>query len=122
MDPKKQVVFVEPQDAASFSLKGIQIDQLLSRGACERFSAYLVHMQPNQVKQPSYHKAGEELYYVLTGSGTAELDGKEYALRPGCFFRVPPNTVHKFTTGNDPLQILNFHSPPVFSDHDTYFV
>ncbi len=121
MNRKQQVVFVAPEEAAPFELKGIQIDQLLPREACNRFSAYRVRLQPGQVKEASYHQIGEELYYVLSGSGTAELGGRTYDLKPGCFFRVPPRTLHRFTTFQEPLDILNFHSPPVFSDHDTYF-
>ncbi len=121
MDQKKQVVFVEPEEAPSFELKGICIDQLLPKEACSQFSAYRVKMKPQQVKKTSHHKVGEELYYVLDGSGVAVLDGKEYVLKKGCFFRVPPKTRHQFITRDDPLDLLNFHSPPVFSDHDTYF-
>ncbi len=121
-DKKNQVLFVEPGKGESFVLKGIQIDQLLPREVCGQFSAYVVRMYPVQIKKPSFHKKGEELYYVLSGAGTADLDGKEYKLREGCFFRVPPGTVHQFTTGDESLSMLNFHSPPVFSDHDTYFV
>ena len=121
-DKKNQVLFVEPGKGESFVLKGIQIDQLLPREVCGQFSAYVVRMDPGQIKKPSFHKKGGELYYVLSGAGTADLDGKEYKLREGCFFRVPPGTVHQFTTGDESLSMLNFHSPPVFSDHDTYFV
>lgn len=121
MDLKKQVVFVEPEACSSFELKGIAIDQLLPREACDRFSAYRVRMQPRQVKKPSFHKLGEELYYVLAGKGMARLGNASYALRPGCFFRVPPNTIHEFVTQDEPLDMLNFHSPPVFADTDTYF-
>jgi len=121
-DKKKQVLFVEPEQAESFVLNGIQISQLLPREACEKFSAYLVRIEPRQIKKPSYHKKGEELYYVLSGVGNAVLGGRNYKLREGCFFRVPPGTVHQFTAGNEPLCMLNFHSPPVFADKDTYFV
>ncbi len=119
---EKQVLFMSPEEATSFVLKGIQIDQLLPRESCEQFSAYVVRMNPGQIKKPSYHKKGEELYYVLSGEGEAILDGKEYALRKGCFFRVPPGVVHQFTTIEEPICMLNFHSPPVFSDKDTYFI
>ena len=85
-DKKKQVIFVEPGEMESFVLKGIQIDQLLPRGACENFSAYMIRMKPNQIKKNSYHKEGEELYYILSGSGTAVLSGRDYKLREGCFF------------------------------------
>lgn len=122
MNPMEQVIFVKPDEAESFMLKGIRIDQLLPREACNQFSAYMVHLQPQQIKKASYHKLGEELYYVVSGSGTAQLGDKVYDLQPGCFFRVPPKTLHQFATTDEPLELLNFHSPPVFSDHDTYFV
>ena len=122
MVKKNQVLFLEPGNADSFILKGIQIDQLLPREFCEQFSAYVVRMNPRQIKKSSYHKKGEELYYVLSGSGEATLDGKKYELRKGCFFRVPPGVVHQFKTIEEPICMLNFHSPPVFSDKDTYFI
>ena len=122
MNPKEQVIFIKPNEAESFKLKGVQIDQLLPRETCNQFSAYLVHLKPHQIKKASYHKLGEELYYVVSGSGTAQLGDKVYDLRQGCFFRVPPKTLHQFATEDEPLELLNIHSPPVFSDHDTYFV
>jgi len=121
-DKKNQVLFIEPGEVESFVLKGIQVDQLLPQVACEQFSAYLVRMEPYQIKKPSYHKKGEELYYVLSGTGIAVLGGKEFKMKKGCFFRVPPGTVHQFATDNESLCMLNFHSPPVFPDKDTYFV
>ena len=121
-DKKKQILFVEPGEMESFVLNGIQINQLIPREACEQFSAYMVRMAPSQIKKPSYHKKGEELYYVISGAGTAVLGERDYKLREGCFFRVPPGTVHQFTAGDKPLCMLNFHSPPVFADKDTYFI
>ena len=121
-DKKKQVLFLEPGEGTSFTLKGIQIDELLPREACEQFSAYLVRMEPFQIKKPSYHKKGEELYYVVSGFGKGILDGNNYELKKGCFFRVPPGVVHQFKTIEEPICMLNFHSPPVFSDKDTYFI
>jgi quercetin dioxygenase-like cupin family protein len=122
MVKKNQIIFVEPGKGESFTLKGIQIDQLLPRETCKQFSAYLVRMEPFQTKKPSYHKNGEELYYVISGFGKAILDGNNYELKEGCFFRVPPGTVHEFLTDEQSLCLLNLHSPPVFSDKDTYFV
>ena len=121
MKPKKKVVFVEPGQGEFFRLKGIEIEQLLARESCMQFSAYRVCMGPHEEKKPSYHKSGEELYYVLSGEGDAILGDKGFRLKPGCFFCVPPETLHQFTTGDEPLEMLNFHSPPVFADHDTYF-
>ena len=85
-DKKKQILFVEPGEMESFVLNGIQINQLIPREACEQFSAYMVRMAPSQIKKPSYHKKGEELYYVISGAGTAVLGERDYKLREGCFF------------------------------------
>ena len=52
MGLKKQVIFVPPEKAPSFELKGILIDQLLPKEACGQFSAYRVKMRPHQVKKP----------------------------------------------------------------------
>ncbi|PIQ95710.1 MAG: hypothetical protein COV67_13310 [Nitrospinae bacterium CG11_big_fil_rev_8_21_14_0_20_56_8] len=121
MDPRDEVYFLDPESSPSFELQGVRIFQLLPREACRRFSAYRVHLEPGQVKKSSLHKVGEELYFVLSGKGKARLGETEYDLREGCFFRVPPKTLHEFSTGDESLDMLNFHSPPVFSDHDTYF-
>ena len=86
MGQKKQVVFVEPDEASSIELKGIRIDQLLPKEACSQFSAYRVKMKPHQVKKTSYHKVGEELYYVLSGKGLAVLDGEAIRFIARLFF------------------------------------
>ncbi|MEC7640523.1 MAG: cupin domain-containing protein [Nitrospinota bacterium] len=121
MEPKKKVVFFEPGEGEMFRLKGVDIEQLLAREHCSQFSAYRVCMRPHEEKKLSYHQSGEELYYVLSGEGMAFLGGDEYRLKGGCFFRVPPQTLHQFKTADHSLEMLNFHSPPVFANHDTYF-
>ncbi len=120
-NPQDEIVFIEPGTAPEFVLKGIRIEQYLSRDACRQFSAYRVHINPGQIKNTSFHKEAEELYFVISGQGTARLGKKNYELRAGCFFRVPAKTLHEFTAYDQGLDLLNFHSPPVFSDHDTYF-
>jgi mannose-6-phosphate isomerase-like protein (cupin superfamily) len=94
---QNEVVFLEPGTAPEFVLKGIRI------------------------KKTSFHKEAEELYFVIAGRGVARLGDKNYELQAGCFFRVPAKTLHEFSAHSEGLDLLNFHSPPVFPDHDTYF-
>ena len=42
-----------------------------------------------------YHKRTEEIYYILSGRGVIELDGKEHELRPGTAIRIPPGVRHR---------------------------
>jgi mannose-6-phosphate isomerase-like protein (cupin superfamily) len=85
-------------------------------------TAYRVRIGPNQRTAVSYHRLAEEYYYVLAGHGTAILDGREHALAPGDFLRLPPGTTHGFVTAAEPLEMLNLHSPGSRPDRDVYFV
>jgi mannose-6-phosphate isomerase-like protein (cupin superfamily) len=49
------------------------------------------------------------------------LDGREYALAPGDFLRLPPGTTHGFITGDEPLVMLDIHTPGSRPERDVYF-
>lgn len=84
-------------------------------------TAYRVRIEPHQTTAVSYHKIAEEFYYVLSGSGTALLDGVPYELAEGDFLRLPPGTRHGFVTRAEPLVMLDVHAPGSRPDHDVYF-
>ena len=42
-----------------------------------------------------YHERTDELYYVISGSGTMVLDDEEIELRPGVVVYVPRGVKHK---------------------------
>ena len=60
-------------------------------------------------------------YFVLSGRGTALLDGQEHRLETGDFLRLPPGMTHGFITEEEPLEMLDIHVPGCRPDHDTYF-
>ena len=76
---------------------------------------------PGQRTAISYHRIAEEYYFVLAGQGTAILDGVEYTLTAGDFLRLPPGTRHGFVTEDEPLEMLNIHTPGSRPDRDVYF-
>ncbi len=85
-------------------------------------TVYRVRIEPNQHTTTGYHKIAEEYYFVLSGSGTAILNGQPYELRPGDFLRLPPGTTHCFVTRDEPLEMLDVHTPGSRPDRDVYFV
>lgn len=85
-------------------------------------TAYRVRIAPHERTAVSYHRVAEEYYYVLSGRGVAILDGREYPLTPGDFLRLPPGTKHGFVTGDEPLEMLDIHTPGSRPDRDVYFV
>lgn len=85
-------------------------------------TAYRVWIGPGQKTATSFHKVAEEFYFVLSGRGTAFLNGQRYELMAGDFLRLPPGTTHRFETQDETLEMLNIHCPGSRPDKDVYFV
>lgn len=99
-----------------------QIEALLSEAEEGAGTVYRVRIGPHQRTSISYHRVAEEYYFVLAGSGTALLDGRAHPLKTGDFLRLPPGTTHGFVTEDEPLEMLDIHTPGCRPDRDTYFV
>jgi len=66
-----------------------------------------------------YHKLSEELYYLLSGSGSMEIDGETREVGAGDAILIPPGAWHQIRA-NEPLQFLCCCAPP-YAHEDTYF-
>ncbi|GAB4171986.1 MAG: hypothetical protein Fur0032_11380 [Terrimicrobiaceae bacterium] len=84
-------------------------------------TAYRVVIGPHEHTAVSYHKIAEELYFVISGKGTAVLDGVDYPLVAGDFLRLPPGVRHGFVTQDESLVMLDIHTPGSRPDRDVYF-
>lgn len=98
------------------------IETLIERREEGQLTAYRVRIGPRERTAVSYHKVAEELYYVLSGSGTAVLDGQPRSIQAGDLLRLPPGFSRCFVTDTEPLHMLNIHSPGCWPDRDVYFV
>ena len=68
-----------------------------------------------------HHKVSEEIYYLVEGTGTMELDGAVAEVAAGDAILIPPGAWHQITaSGDGPVRLLCTCSPPCASD-DTYF-
>ena len=51
-----------------------------------------------------HHHDPEETYYILSGRGEMEIDGRTQAVGPGCAVYIPPDARHAIRcTGTEPL-------------------
>lgn len=98
------------------------IESLLDEGEEHSATAYCVRIEPQQRTEISYHKIAEEFYFVVSGSGTALIDGKTIELSAGDFLRLPPGTTHGFITRDAPLEMLDIHIPGCRPNRDVYFM
>jgi mannose-6-phosphate isomerase-like protein (cupin superfamily) len=78
-------------------------------------------LEPDEATTRHYHRASEEIYFVLKGSGSLEVDGETRTVRPGDAVLIPPGAWHTLeNTGTSELRILCACSPP-YSHEDTFF-
>ena len=66
-----------------------------------------------------YHKASEEFYFVLSGSGMMEIDGQMREVGPGDAILIPAGAWHQIRA-TEPLRFLCCCAPP-YSHEDTFF-
>ncbi len=71
-----------------------------------------VHVVSVTVGERHSHKAYDEVYYVLKGTGTLGLNDEEYALRPGAVVVIPAETPHELRAATgDRLEFIIFGYP-----------
>jgi uncharacterized cupin superfamily protein len=76
---------------------------------CEQTGVSLQRLKPDQKLPFAHtHKTDEEIYVVLSGGGTAVVDGDTHELRPMDALRVAPDTVRAFASGPEGLEMLAF--------------
>jgi mannose-6-phosphate isomerase-like protein (cupin superfamily) len=62
------------------------------------------------------HRGSDQWLYVIQGTGTATVNGKRYALRPGVLLLIERGDTHEIRcTGRSPLRTLNLYVPPAYT-------
>lgn len=75
---------------------------------------------PGRATERHYHRASEEIYYLLEGGGTMEVDGEEREVGPGDAILIPPGAWHTIRAGAEGARFLCCCAPPYRHD-DTFF-
>ena len=66
-----------------------------------------------------YHEGYDEVYYVLSGSGSITIAGQSSPLRPGAAVVIPRGMRHSLKAqGEDPLEFIIFGTPAVAIDDE----
>ena len=81
----------------------------------ESFGIQVIDMPPNADQYPEHDHSEdgqEEVYTVLEGSATIQVDGEEYKLEPGVFVRVPSGHKRKIVTTDTPVRLLALGGVP----------
>jgi quercetin dioxygenase-like cupin family protein len=77
-------------------------------------------LAPGQGTERHYHRLSEEIYLLVEGSGSLEVDGETRDVGPGDAILIPPGAWHEITAGAAGVRFLCMCAPP-YSDGDAYF-
>ena len=65
----------------------------------------------------NYHRGADQWLYVVSGIGTAIVEGKKTALKQGVLLVIERRERHEIrNTGSTLLKTLNFYYPPAFTE------
>lgn len=77
-------------------------------------------LQPGQRTDRHYHRIAEEIYLILEGGGTLEVDGATAEVGAGEAILIPPGSWHELVAGPDGVRLL-CTCVPAYSSEDTFF-
>jgi quercetin dioxygenase-like cupin family protein len=80
----------------------------------------VIQVQPGQTVRPAHsHPNGEEIIYIIHGSGRVMIDGVVEPVHEGCAVLFPQGSIHMLqNNGNEEMKVACFFAPP--SDLSTY--
>jgi quercetin dioxygenase-like cupin family protein len=80
----------------------------------------VIQVEPGETVRPAHsHPNGEEVIYIVQGSGRVMIEGVVEPVREGCAVLFPQGNVHMLqNTGDTVMKVACFFAPP--SDLTTY--
>ena len=80
-------------------------------------SAGNVVLQPGQEQTKLSVHEGEEIYFVVSGTGQFVLNDTVHDVERGSAVYIAPGTRHRaINKGDEPMELMWVNSPPVFTD------
>jgi uncharacterized cupin superfamily protein len=107
-----------PDVAGANGIEGIEAHFASDALGLEKTGISLQRIEPGR-RQPwgHRHRTQEEIYVVLSGSGTAKLGTEEVEVGPFDAIRVAPGLARNFEAGPDGLELLAFGAPRAAGDN-----
>lgn len=107
------------QDPTFLAKDGWIVGELLSKDeqAQTDISVAEWYLPPYRKAKPHYHKIGEELYYIVSGTGKVNVWDIASSIKKGDTIYIPTNTVHALENDTwENLEIVCLCTPPYQDD------
>jgi quercetin dioxygenase-like cupin family protein len=99
----------------ALGLPGRQLSWLVGRGglSADHCSACMIRVAPGDKVRPAHaHPLGEEVIYIIHGTGRVLVAGEVSPVRAGCTVLFPRGAVHMLhNTGTEEMKVVCFFAP-----------
>ncbi len=116
------VPLIHESDVEELALPGRHLRWLVNaeRVGAKYLSVCVIRVAPGEKVRPAHaHPNGEELIYIMRGSGRVVVDGEVAPVKEGTAVLFPQGSVHMLqNTGGGEMKVICFFAPP--SDLSTY--
>ena len=113
---------VDENEVEALDLPGRRLSWLITPAGvgAEHCSMCMIRVAPGETVRPAHsHPNGEEVIYVVAGSGRALIDGVVHPVHAGSAVLFPQGQIHMLqNSGGEEMKVLCFFAPP--SSLDTY--
>jgi mannose-6-phosphate isomerase-like protein (cupin superfamily) len=101
--------FSPPGSAAEVSILSGKAQE---QGSFEKHTVAIVKLPAGSRLDQHFHKEREESYFILSGSGSITVDGKQTQVGPGDLVSVAPRETHLLEASqNQPLEYVVVTAP-----------
>jgi quercetin dioxygenase-like cupin family protein len=112
---------IHESDAEELDLIGRRMRWVVSPDSlnAEHCSACVIRVAPGERVRPAHsHPNGEEVIYIIRGSGRVLVAGEVQAVREGSTVLFPQGAVHMLhNTGSDEMKVVCFFAPATNLDN-----
>lgn len=106
---------IHENDVEELDLPGRHLRWLVSPEALKarHCSACVIHLGPGEKVTPAHsHPNGEEVIYIIRGSGRVLVAGEVTAVREGMAILFPQGAVHMLhNSGDEEMKVICFFAP-----------
>ena len=108
---------IEAMDLPGRNLRWVITKDLVNAQHC---SMCVIEVEPGQTVKPAHsHPNGEEVIYIMSGTGRVWIEGTIEPVKAGCAVLFPQGKIHMLqNNGSEMMKVACFFAPP--SDLGTY--
>jgi quercetin dioxygenase-like cupin family protein len=116
---------VDENDIEALDLPGRRLRWVVTKEnvPAQHCTMCVIEVEPGQTVRPAHsHPNGEEVIYILQGSGRVMIEGVVEPVKAGCAVLFPQGSIHMLQNSGDvKMKVACFFAPPSNLDNYKFF-